>query len=60
MEDKLVVQKRMAQAYVEIVRAEREKAVKTLENLDKELAACLAAMDESVEVESVEVESVES
>lgn len=54
MEDKLVVQKRMAQAYVEIVRAEREKAVKTLENLDKELAACLAAMDESVEVESVE------
>ena len=60
MEDKLLIQKRMAQAYVEIVRAEREKAVKVVENLDKELAACVAALAETVEAETVEAETVEA
>ena len=46
--NKSEVQRKMAEAYLQIIRGERAKVEQTLANLDAEIKACEEALSETV------------
>ena len=51
--DKVEVQRKMAEAYLQIMRGERVKAQQVLDNIDNEIRACEEALSPD-EVQAVE------